>query len=293
MGKNTYVAIGNKEDISSLISNISPKETPFYTAFGTVPCTATNHEWLEDSLADPAANKQVEGADFTVKDPTPRKRMGNYTQIFSKGYGVTATQETVAKHGVTSEIGYQMRKAMREIALDVEFAIASQAAKAVGSVTVARQMGGVQSFITTNKVTAGAVRPFTENLLNDALEMCWKAGGNATKVFLSGKQKRNVSSWTGSGSGEKHLDQNSKKLVSSIAVYESDFGVVSFVPHRLMTDTEVVVLDMSFWKIAELRKMKTEDLPKTSDGHKKIIVGELTLEARAEKASAIIDKLTL
>ena len=291
MGKNTYVAVGNKEDISDLISNISPKETPFYTAFGTVPCTATNHEWLEDSLADPEANKQVEGFEFTVKDPVPRNRLGNYTQIFSKGYGVTATQEKVAKHGVTSEIGYQMRKAMREIALDVELALVTQTAKVVGSTTVARQMGGVQAFITTNKVTAGAVRPFTEDLLNDALEMCWKAGGNATKVYLSGKQKRKVSAWN--GEGEKYLDQNSKKLVSSIAVYESDYGVVSFVPHRLMKDTEVLVLDMSFWKIAELRKMKTKDLPETGDAIKKVIVGKLTLEARAEKASAIIDKLTL
>ena len=36
MGKHTYVAVGNKEDISDLITNISPKETPFYSASGKV-----------------------------------------------------------------------------------------------------------------------------------------------------------------------------------------------------------------------------------------------------------------
>lgn len=289
MGKNTYVAVGNKEDISDLITNISPKETPFYSACGKVAATATNHEWLEDSLRDPAPNKKVEGFEYGTKDPSPRVRLGNYTQIFSTGYGVTATQEVVAKHGVTSEIGYQMRKAMREIALDVELALITQATKNAGSATVEREMGGVPFWIATNATAAAG--PFTESLLNGALEDCWAKGGNPTKVYLSGAQKRVVSSW--SGDGDKYLDQNSKKLVNSISVYESDFGIVSFVPHRMMPNDTVFLIDPQYWKVAELRKMHTKPLPETHDAHKKVIVGELTLEARAEKANAIITGLTI
>ena len=294
MGKDTYVSVGNKEDISDIITNICPKDTPFYSSCGKgAKATATYHEWLEDTLRDPAANKKVEGFTYAVADPVPRARLGNYTQIFAGGYGVTATQEAVAKHGVTSEISYQMAKAMKEIAMDVEYALITQKTKNAGSAIVAREMGGVQHWITTNKLTNSSARLFTEELLNTALQQCWKKGGNPTKVYLSGGQKRNVSTWSGGGIGEKHMDQNSKKLITSIAVYESDFGVVSFVPHRMMADDIVFVIDPNYWKVAELRKMKTEDLPKDSDGFKKHIVGELTLEARAEKASAIIDKLAL
>ncbi|MDR1979547.1 MAG: DUF5309 domain-containing protein [Synergistaceae bacterium] len=286
MGKNTYVAVGNAEDISDVITNISPKDTPFFSACGKVKATATNHEWLEDSLRAPADNKKVEGFEYAVSDPTPRVRLGNYTQIFSVGYGVTNTQEVVMKHGVTSEIAYQMRKAMKEIAMDVERALITQAAKSAGSATVARQFGGVPFFIGTNTVNGAAGDPISEEMMNDALQKCWEKGGVPKKVYLSGNNKRIVSSW--SGDGDKYLEQNSKKLVSAINVYESDFGIVSFVAHRMMDDNKVFVIDPDYWKVAELRKMHTKPLPETGDNKKRVIVGEMTLEARAEKANAVI-----
>jgi hypothetical protein len=286
LGKNTYVAVGNAEDISDIITNISPKDTPFFSACGKERATATNHEWLEDSLRAAADNKKVEGFEYTVSDPTPRVRLGNYTQIFSVGYGVTDTQEVVLKHGVRSEIGYQMRKAMKEIGLDVERALITQASKAVGTVSTARQFGGIPFWIATNSVVGASGVELSEEMMNDALQRCWTAGGTPAKVYLSGNNKRVVSSW--SGEGDKYLDQNSKKLVNSIAVYESDFGVVSFVPHRMIPDNKVYVVDPDYWKVAELRKMHTRELPKTGDNQKRVIVGELTLEARAERANAVI-----
>jgi hypothetical protein len=128
----------------------------------------------------------------------------------------------------------------------------------------------------------------TEAAMNEALQDCWESGGNPNKVFLSGDNKRQVSAW--SGEGDKYLDQNSKKLVNSIAVYESDFGIVSFIPHRLMDDSTVLVIDPTYWKVAYLRRFRTMDLPRVSDNIEKIIVGDFTLEARAEKANA---KITL
>jgi hypothetical protein len=287
LGKNTYVAVGNREDISDVITNIDPKATPFFSACGKDKATATNHEWLEDTLREPGTNKQVEGFEYVVSDPTPRTRLGNVTQIFSAGYGVTATQEVVLKHGLKSEISYQMRKAMKEIGLDVEKALITQATKNAGSASTARQFGGVPFWITTNTETGVAGAPITEDLMNNALQKCWKAGGNPKKVYLSGNRKREVSTW--SGEGDKYLEQNSKKLVNSIAVYESDFGIVTFTPHRLMGDDKVFVIDPDYWKVAQLRPMHTRDLPRTGDNHKKVIVGELTLEARAQKANAIIN----
>jgi hypothetical protein len=270
--------------MSDVITNIAPKDTPFYSACSKTKATATNHEWLEDTLRNPAANKKVEGFEYTVDDPTPRKRLGNFTQIFSVGYGVTDTQEVVLKHGLTSEISYQMRKAMREIGLDVENALITQATKSAGTASAARQFGGVPFWIATNAVAG--YNPLSEEDMNTALQACWKAGGSPSKVYLSGNTKRIVSAW--SGEGDKYLDQNSKKLVSSIAVYESDFGIVTFVPHRMMPDNKVFIIDPEFWKIANLRPMHTYKLPKTGDNQKRVIVGELTLEARAEKANAVI-----
>jgi hypothetical protein len=55
-----------------------------------------------------------------------------------------------------------------------------------------------------------------------------------------------------------------------------------------MDDASVFVIDPEYWKAAQLRTMSTKKLPKTGDNQKRVIVGELTLEARAEKANAMI-----
>ncbi|GHV45864.1 hypothetical protein FACS1894204_06210 [Synergistales bacterium] len=293
MGQNTYVAVGNKNDVADLVTNIAPVDTPFTKMCGKGKTTAVTHSWMEDDLEAPGANAKVEGATFTVDAPNPRAMKENYTQIMSKGYGVTESQEVAAKYGgVSSEIGYQMAKAMKKVARDMEYAFLTNATRSIGSATTARTMGGAPYFITTNVVAlvgaAGAMPALTEAAVNEALQDCWQAGGTPSKVFLSGNNKRQVSAW--SGEGEKYLEQNSKKLVNSISVYESDFGIVSFVPHRMMNDNTVFVIDPEYWKIAYYRTLKTLDLPKDADMEKKTIIGELTLEARAEKANA---KITL
>lgn len=36
MASNTYAAIGNKEDVSDIITNISPSDTPLYSCIMTL-----------------------------------------------------------------------------------------------------------------------------------------------------------------------------------------------------------------------------------------------------------------
>lgn len=289
MGKNTHVAVGNAADISDIITNITPKVTPFLSACPKTKATATKHQWLEDSLKEPGANAEVEGFTYDPKDPDPRKELDNVAQIFQNGYGVTKTQEAVLKHGVKSEIGYQMAKAAKEHARDIEWALLRNATKDPATETTPRKLGGVQAFVTSNVIPAAGA--LTEGLLNDALQAAWAEGGNPTVAYLSGAQKRVVSSF--SGEGDKYLDQNAKKLRQSISVYESDFGILSFTPHRMMPDDQVYVIDPDYWKVAQLRPAHRENLPNSSDMHRKLIVSELTLEARAEKASARITGLTV
>jgi hypothetical protein len=286
----TYTAVGNREDLSDIITNISPTQTPIYSLIGRTVAKATYHEWLEDELAAPGANAQVEGADFSgiIQAPTARVRKGNYTQIFSKGYGVSGTQEVVLKAGIKSEIAYQMAKAMKEIARDVEYAIITNAAAVAGDATTARQMGGIPAFVTTNVTDAGGVA-LTEDMLNDAIQASWKAGGEPDTVVVSGKNKRAISGFTAGVT--KTVSADDKRLIAAVDVYESDFGMVKIIADRWMPDTDLFVLDKSYLKVAYLRPFKQEEVAKTGDRTEKVIVGELTLEVRAEKAQARITNL--
>ncbi|RMD45744.1 MAG: phage head protein [Aquificota bacterium] len=287
MAITTYTAVGNREDLSDIITNIAPTETPLYSMFGKTTAKSTYHEWLEDDLNPPGANAKVEGAAFTIDTPTTRVRKGNYTQIFSKGYGVSGTQEAVLKAGIKSEIAYQMAKAMKEIARDVEYAIINNAAANAGSATVARQMGGIQAFVSTNVLAnAGTPRPLTETLLNDGLQMAWEAGGSPDVVVVNGTNKRTISGFTAGLT--KEIAAKDKRLVASVDVYESDFGLVRVVANRWMPANKVFILEKSRFKTAYLRPFKQEEVAKTADKVERVVVGELTLEVRAEKANAII-----
>jgi hypothetical protein len=42
----TYSAIGNREDLTDLIKNISPTKTPFLTRVGSTSASATTHELI-------------------------------------------------------------------------------------------------------------------------------------------------------------------------------------------------------------------------------------------------------
>ena len=115
MAKYTYDEPTNREDLTDVITKLSPTETPITSMIGKTKAKATYHEFPEDELADAAVNAHVEGEkDVAVAAPA-RVRKGNHTQIMKRGYAVTNSQQAVDKAGVSDEYAYQMLKAMKEI----------------------------------------------------------------------------------------------------------------------------------------------------------------------------------
>jgi len=284
----TYTAVGNREDLSDVITMISPDKTPLYSMFGRTTAKSTYHEWLEEELRAPKDNAIVEGSEYTVEAPQPRVRKGNWTQIFAQGYGVSETQQAVLKAGIKDELAHQMAKALKEIGRDVEYAIIRNNSAVEGDSSTARKMGGIPAFVSTNVIDAGN-SALTEDMLNDAIQKSWEAGGDPNVVVVSGKNKRKISSFTAGAMKTIEADEN--KLVARVDIYESDFGMVRVVADRWMPDTDLFVLDKQYLKIAYLRPFKKKEIPVAADRFEQVVVGELTLEVRAEKAQARIINL--
>ena len=299
----------NKEDLSDLITSIAPTDAPLYSMLGTNKATNTYHEWLEDELEDDTPNNytdnKVEGFTYTVQDGDSPMRFGNYTQIMSRGFSLTDTQSVIPTHMKKNEMARQMKKKMILIAQDCEKALLNNDAMAAGSKAVGRKMAGLPYFLGVTGGTpthpgfdascyignGGTARTISEEALNDALQATFAQGGKPNVVMLSPANKRKVSAWTNSST--KYLEEGTTKLQTMISVYESDFGVVKFMMNRFMPDTKAYVLDPSMWKVAYLRRFKTHTLPKTGDSEAKVIVGELTLEARAARGNAVVADLTV
>jgi hypothetical protein len=300
-----FDAIGAREDLSDVIYNISPTDTPIMSSIGKTKATGVYHEWQTDALAAATTgNALVEGADATSATLSPSVRIGNYTQIVGKTVQVSGTLESVDKAGRKSEKAYQLAKASAEIKRDIEAIITANQGQAVGSNSVARRMGSLLSYIKTNTNegsgttagvdpvtigvstrTDGTTRTFTETMLKDAIAKVFTSGGTPSALFVSPAQKQVVSGFTGLAAQRYQVPTNGQATILAGAdLYQSDFGVLQIVPNRFMRTRDALILDPEYAALAYLRPFQTNDLAKTGDSDNTQILAELTLEVRNEAA---------
>ena len=310
----TYAAVGMREDLSDVIYNISPTDTPFMSTIGKTKATAVYHEWQTDSLAAAAANAAVEGADATEATLTATTRVGNRTQISQKTVGITGTLEAVDKAGRKSEKAYQLAKASSEIKRDMEFALLNNTVQSNGSAgSTARVLGGLQTWLATNgdfgtggsagatgttARTSGTNRTFEESLLKTVVKEVFESGGSPKVLMVTPSHKQTVSAFAGIAAQRYMAPSDAPTTIIGAAdVYLSDFGSMSVVPNRFMLSgnsaNEVAfVLDPEYAAVAYLRPFFTNDLANTGDSAKTQLLVEYTLEVKNESAHGIIADLS-
>ena len=305
----TYDAEGEREDLSNVIYNISPTETPFMSAIAKAKATFTNHEWQKDSLtAASGSNAAIEGNEVTFAAPTSSTKLGNYTQIAVKSVIVSGTLEATNRAGRNNEMAYQISKASKELKRDMETSLCANNAKVAGNDSTARELGGVESWIASNDVmsaagnpasptgdgsdarTDGTQRAFTEAQLKAALKLVWDSGGDPTMLQCGSFNKQKLSGFTG---GSTRFDPaENKRLVAAVEIYESDFGALQVAPNRFSPSRSLHIITPDLWAIAFLRDFQLDDLAKTGDAQKQFLLAEYTLESRNEAASGGVFDLT-
>jgi hypothetical protein len=289
----TYAAKGNREDLIDIIVNISPTKTPVLSMTESVRAFATLHEWQTDSLNSPTANSAVEGDDSSAAAVGATTRLNNDTQILTKNFIISGTQEIVRKAGRSSEIGYQVQKLTKELATDIEYALVINTTAATGSsVTTARTMEGLAGWIVTNTSSATANRPLTAAILDANLQKIWAAGGDPDVILTGGAQKIAIAGFT---QNTRYIAADAAKVVNSVDIYQSSFGTLKTVLSHVMNTSlanQIFNLDMSYWRKAWLRPVGLAELARTGDSRKFQMVAELTLESLNEKASGVVTQLT-
>jgi hypothetical protein len=301
-----YTAVGAREDLTDVIYDISPTDTPIMSSIGKTKATSINHEWQTDSLAAATTgNALVEGASATEASISPTVRLGNLTQIVGKTVMVSGTLLASDLAGRKSEMAYQLAKASAEIKRDIETIITANQGQAAGtSGSVARKMGSLLSYIksNTNKsagTTTGAdpttlgvstrvdgtTRVFTETILKDVISKVFVSGGTPSVLMVSPALKQVVSGFTGLAAQRYNVPTSGQATILAGAdLYQSDFGVLQIVPNRFMRTRDALVLDPEYAALAYLRPFQTNDIAKVGDAEKKQILAELTLEVRNEAA---------
>jgi hypothetical protein len=306
-----HSAIGQREDLTDIIYDISPTETPFMSSIGKTKATAVYHEWQTDSLAAATtANAAVEGADASSATLSPTVRLGNYTQIVQKTVQVSGTLDAVNKAGRKSEKAYQLAKASAELKRDLETILLANQGRSAGTSTTARKLGSLLSWIKTNSSvgsggsdpatigvstrTDGTQRTFTETLLKTVVAEVFDSGGSPKILMVGSAGKQKVSSFAGIAAQRYMAPGNTPTtIVGAADVYMSDFSTISVVPNRFMRNRDALIIDPEYAALAYLRPFQTNDLAKTGDSENTQLLAEVTIEIKNEAAHGIIADLDM
>ena len=304
----TFDAKGIREDLSNIITNIAPEETPYMSNIGRESISNSLFEFQSDTLAAAAANKQIEGDDVASFDAvTATVRLQNYAQISRKTIILSATEEVVNKAGRRSELAYQIAKRSAELKRDQEFTMLNGAVAAAGSTSTARGTASLGAWVKTNvdmqtngtnpsyttlpnsARTDGNVRTFTETILKNVIQQVWSAGGTP-KILMTGPvNKQRVSGFSGIASSRFNINGGEKPatLIGAVDVYVSDFGNVSVIANRFQRERDAWVLDPEYAKMVVLRPYQQIELAKTGDAEKRMLLVEWGHKVLAENAHGL------
>ena len=308
----SYDAVGIKEDLSDVITNISPEETPLYSAMKKTKATNTYHEWQTDSLRSSAVNANIEGDDTTAEARTATTRLGNRTQIFKNAVSIPDTDEGLSKAGRAREIGYQTLKVAKEQKLDIEKALFDNQAAVAGNSTTARRLAGLGAWLTTNTNFGAnegadptgdgsdartdettALQAFSQARFDGVMQSIWEQGGKPETVYLSAFQMNKALGFTGNNNQRSTIGASDGEVANLLNIYMTPWGSVEFVPSRENRSRDVYIMQNDMVECAVLRPTKNIALAKTGDSTRRQVTTELTLVVRNEAAlGGVFDNTT-
>ena len=320
----TYTGATIREDLSDVIYNIAPMDTPFLSGCSKGKAENTLFEWQVDTIQAGSANRHLEGDD----SPAPRDTSGeqptklqNYTQISRAVNMTSGTDQVVNYAGRGKAQAYMLAKSGKRMKRDMEFMLTQNIVKAAGSTTGARATAGLPSWLNTGYVNGGtgsggagslgttamtngdALSAATEANIKSVIKACFDAGGPPDMILVPSVVKQTISGLASVGSGSvslgvpprNNVGSGPATAVAAVDVYVSDFGTFKIVPDRnLATDSvgsvagNAFFLDMDFWAINWLRPWHTDTMAKTGDAIKQMLIAEYGLVSRNEKSSGVL-----
>lgn len=297
-----YDAIGVKEDVSDIITNISPTKTPFQSSIGSDKVTQKVYDWQEDTLRAVTDNNQQEG--FTASDVTlvPTVLRENVTQILAETIKVSGSMDSTDTYGRAKESAYQLAKSMAQVKRDLENAFVGTAQNKVKPAdnTTNRKMAGFQrqllndggnAMSTANTVlyTGATTTQPTETNLLDLLQGLYNNGAEPSVIQVTPANSRVVADFAKAAGRYRTFDGNAdRKIVNAIDIYVSPFGEQRLLLNRFIKSKNTLVYEPDLWKKVVFRSWARETLAKTGDNTAIMLVGEFSLKHKNFLSSGAI-----
>lgn len=218
------------------------------------------------------------------------------------------------KAGRDTELAYQLAKRGREIRRDMEAIVLSNQGGDAGGTGTARQTATLGAWLKTNTDfegtgadptytsgvpgaarTDGSQRAFTETILQDTMESCWTNGAEPSVLMVGPHNKGVVSGFSGVVTRNfdmSNVDPSPTAVIAAVDVYVTDFGTLKVIPNRFQRDRDAWLVDFEFVSIQFLREFQTEELAKTGDAEKRMLLAEWGLKVNNEAALGLCADLS-
>ena len=301
----TYSATSDREDLSNIIYNISPMQTPFMSSIGKRSIRNVVFDWQTEDLASPVSTGELEGFELSRSAAVGTSRVSNVAMISKRDATVSGSQESSDPAGKRSEMAHQLAIMSKALKRDMEEALCQKGAKTTGDASTARVTGGFESWITSNDSrgsggastgggaapTDGTQRDLTEVLLKDVLQLCFTNGGEPSLAICGPHNKQVISGFTGRTQARQMIDANT--VEASVSIYSSDFGELKIVPSNRSRERSLLLVDPEYAKVSYLRDFKTVDIATIGDAMTKMIIVEYGLEVSNEAAHGVVADLNV
>jgi len=293
----SYDVVGTKEDVSDIISMITPTKAPFTSLTKSETVHNTLFQWQEDKLRDSTENAQLEGFTATPTERSPTVMRENVTQILQDTFEVSGTNDAVTKYGRGKESAREAGKAAAALKLDLEQAYTKNDVEMVKPTTsaVARKFAGVQRQIDDSNIvyTGGAATKITEANYLDAAQAAYDAGGDPTITLVTPTNSRTFAGFTGAAGRSRVINDGAKTIVNAVNLYVSPFGEEKVILSRHLKAGDTLLFDPAMWVRVALqgRDWFRKTLAQTGDNTRMMIVGEFSLKHKNRKASALVREM--
>jgi hypothetical protein len=314
----TYMAVGNREDLSNTIYNIDPFDTPVMSAIRRRNVKNRLFDWQTEFLPLVNLNNAFEEGFLLVNSASqPTIRKNNVTQISKRDATVSGSQEEVDAAGKGSEMAHQMAMASKVLKSDIEAMICSRQARVDGNdAGVARVTEGISHWLgratDRNAAVAGAIAPgtsvaalpvlatdafavptavqLTEQMLGDAMQKAYSNGASPTLWVVPPGPKRTVSTFTGRSTSQVLVGKT--EVVSTVDVIATDFGRVKCIPSRWVAADVGLLIDPDYIAVAFFRSFRQFLMAKVGDAESRMIVVEFGVEMRNSLAHILFNGVT-
>lgn len=282
----------NTENISlsDEIGVVAPTATPLVTLLANLgnvkEGTGKHHVWTQKDLDFSSDTDIVEGGEPKTANSV-RKEMNNVMQIFAKATSVSGTAQATTTAGAKDLFASEVEDRLIELKVALEKAIINGEKDDAGASGV-RKMQGIKGFVKDeNKVAVATNGEIVEGDILGLAQKLFEQGNESGNLYvlISPNNKAQVDAIYKDNYTYTHATNDFGLVVSTIT---TNYGVLNFVVDRYVNDDEVIAFNADQVNLVYLqgREPHYEELAKTGDHSKGMVVAESTLEVLSENAVA-------